>query len=152
MIRFLLRCMVWSLGLHWGSSEASSGFGESHLIPQRERNGFERIVTALSSALLLLSAVNVFMEYESWAFLYARDSVFLTIPALLWAGQRVARPSLPMDREAIAVGLWSFGPYIPLFLLGGVNLIPLIPLVWQLGGVFLLVVITMIRDISRERS
>lgn len=150
MLRLLFKCMVWSLGARWEAAETASGFGESQLIPQRERNAAERFISAASTLLTVITTLHIFMNYEALAFVYADDSIILTIPALLWAAQTLVRPSLPMDREAIAVGLWSFGPYLPLFLLGAVNLIPLVPLVWQLGGVPLLITLGIARDIRRE--
>lgn len=152
MFRLLLSCTLWSLGVNNPPSANASGFGEEQLAPARPRNGLERTISVLSTVLFLTGILQTFLELESLAFVHAPGSIVCVIPACLWGLQTIARPSLPMDRTAIAVGLWTFAPYFPLFLLGAFTLIPLVPLLWQMGGVLLLFAYGLVRDVRRQMS
>jgi hypothetical protein len=155
MIRFLLDCLLWSLGSQPRGAQTSSGFGADHLVPTRERNGIEAAIRILSSLLFLLAVFAQFLS-EELSFLTTPQFHLLALASAVWGLQMIFRPSVPMDSTAISTALWSFAGYFPFFLLG--NLTPffdtdgtnLYTLIGQGGAVGMLVVYGLFRDIRRE--
>ncbi len=154
-IQVFFLCLLWGLGLQGPATKGVSGFGEDELVRKRELTAFERILKATCTGLFILSTLTNFTS--PFDFLFETESYWCALPSAAWIVFMLFRRSVPMDAEAIGTGLWTFAPFVSvgLWSVSGFlqpNLIPYHSLLWQAGGVGVIIAYGLFRDISREMN
>jgi len=148
-------CLLWGLGLQGPATKGASGFGTDDLVVKRKLTVFERALKVTCTGLFILSTLANFTS--PFDFLFETESYWCALPSAAWVLFMLLRPSVPMDAEAIATGLWTFAPFVSvgLWLVIGflqLDLIPYHSLLWQAGGVGAMIAYGLTRDISREMN
>lgn len=159
MFRLLFACILWGLGFERKGQPTASGFGGDDLVAVRPRTWPEAAIRLLSSLLFIPAAgINLSLllplpfPRDPWVsdLLMGGDVPLVTAASLAWCALMIGRPSLPMDRPAIATGLWSLAGYLPYFLVGNLTAIPLEAMLWQFAAVGAVLSYGLFRDIRRE--
>jgi hypothetical protein len=159
MLRLLFDCLLWGLGFERRSAATSSGFDGDDLVAIRRRTLPEAAVRLLGSLLFIPTAgINLSLLVplgvprdgliNEW--LTGGDFPLITGSSIAWCILMLARPSLPMDRPAIATGLWSLAAYLPFFLVGNLTAVPFEAMLWQCTAVGAVLAYGLFRDIRRE--
>ena len=154
-IQMFFRCLLWCLGLQGPALKGASGFGEDELVKKRELTTFERSLKATCTGLFIIATLANFTS--PFDFLFETESYWCGLPSAAWILFMLFRRSVPMDAEAIATGLWTFAPFASFglwFVIGFLNLglLPYHSLLWQAGGVGVIIAYGLFRDISREMN
>lgn len=154
-IQTFFLCLLWCLGLQGPATKGASGFGEDELVRKRELTAFERSLKATCTGLFILSTLANFTS--PFDFLFETESYWCAVPSAAWILFMLFRRSVPMDAEAIGTGLWTFAPFVSvgLWLVIGfvqLDLIPYHSLLWQAGGVGVIIAYGLFREISREMN
>lgn len=154
-IQVFFLCLLWGLGLQGPATKGASGFGEDELVHKRELTTFERILKATCTGLFILSTLANFTS--PFDFLFETESYWCALPSAAWILFMLFRRSVPMDAEAIGTGLWTFAPFVSIGLwsVSGflqLDLIPYHSLLWQAGGVGVMIAYGLTRDITREMN
>jgi hypothetical protein len=155
ILQIFFRCLLWCLGLQGPAPKGESGFGTDELVKNRELTTFERSLKATCTGLFIIATLSNFTS--PFDFLFATESYWCVLPSAAWVLFMLLRPSVPMDAEAIATGLWTFAPFVSFglwFAIGFLNLelLPYHSLLWQAGGVGAVIAFGLTRDISREMN
>lgn len=159
MFRFLFDCALWGLGFERRETQTSSGFGGDDLTASRRRTIPEAIIRFCGSLAFITAAginlaqlVPLAVERDPWFSdqLTGGDVPLIAGPSLAWCALMIVRPSLPMDRTAIATGLWTLSGYLPFFLIGNLTAVPIEAMLWQCAAVGGVLAYGLFRDIRRE--
>lgn len=159
MLRLLFDCLLWGLGFERRSAATSSGFGGDDLAASRRRTLPEAILRFCGSLAFITAAginlsqlVPLAVPRDPWFSeqLTGGDVPLIAAASIAWCALMIGRPSLPMDRTAIATGLWTLSGYLPFFLVGNLTAVPFEAMLWQAGGVGAVMAYGLFRDIWRE--
>lgn len=159
MLRLLFDCLLWGLGFERRAVETSSGFGGDDLAASRRRTMPEAIIRFCGSLAFITAAginlsqlVPLAVPRDPWFSeqLTGGDVPLIAAASIAWCALMIGRPSLPMDRTAIATGLWTLGGYLPFFLIGNLTAVPLEAMLWQSAAVGGVLTYGLFRDIRRE--
>ena len=159
MLRFLFECILWGLGFERRNAPTSSGFGGDDLVASRRRTIPEAVIRFCGSLAFITAAginlgqlVPLAVQRDPWLseLLTGGDLPLIAVASLAWCALMIVRPSLPMDRTAIATGLWSLSAYLPFFLVGNLTAIPAEAMLWQCLAVGGVLAYGLFRDIRRE--